>query len=274
MRRVPIGRGVRWIADGANLLGHAPGPLAGIAALWLLVSMVQFFPLVGPLLLILFMPLLTAGLLTAFHRVARDERPGPLTLFDGWRNPQTRGPLIVLGLFVLLGLLAIMAVFSAWLGAGASADDLTRLAESPEALMAFMAERTLWTLIIPVAIIGAVILAGLYFGVPLVKFAGARPPAAVAASLRACLRNWAALLIFGLVATGVVLAGALIAMLIAAPLTLAFGEGGGVLAQIPMMLIALILQLVLSGAQYRAFVEIFGEPDGEDETGPGDRLTV
>lgn len=267
MSRLPAGRGARWIADGGNLLGSAPGPLAGVAALWLLVSLIQFVPLIGALVLILIMPLLTAGLLTAFHFVARGDRPAPLTLFEGWQNPRTRGRLLVLGVFVLLGFLVIMLIFTAWLGAGTSADDLARLGDSPEAMFAFLAERNLWSLIIPAGGVGALILAGLYFGVPLVMFTGVRPLAAIVTSLRACLRNWAALLVFGLMVIGLSLAAGLVAMLIAMPLLLAFGEGaGGMLAQIPVLVIALILQMVLAGAQYRAFVEIFGAPGGGERT--------
>lgn len=274
MRRVAAGRGIRWIAESGNLLGRATGPLAGVAALWLLVSMIQFVPLLGPLVLMLCMPLLTAGLLTAFHHVATDRRPGPLTLFAGWRDPRTRGPLLVLGVCMVAGLLAIMLVFTTWLGAAASADELARLSESPEALIAFIAERNPWSLLLPAGAIAALILAGLYFAVPLVMFARARPLAALAASLRACLRNWAALLVFGLVIVGLGIAAGLVAMLIAMPLMLAFGEGAGaMLAQIPVLVVALVFQLILAGAQYRAFVEIFGPPEGGDEA-PDNALVV
>jgi uncharacterized membrane protein len=77
----------------------------------------------------------------------------------------------------------------------------------------------------------------LFFAVPLVMTEREPPLQAMQSSLKACLVNWAPLLLFGLIATIL-----------------------GFIAMIPMGLGFLILGPVLTGAVWAAYAEIFPAP--------------
>lgn len=104
IRNVGFGAGLRWLPAGAELLFSALGPMARLATLWLLVSLVAMvIPFIGQIFLVLLTPLLTAGVLMAFDTVRAGRQPHPLTLFAGWKEPSQRTTLLLIGSFSLIG---------------------------------------------------------------------------------------------------------------------------------------------------------------------------
>lgn len=257
--RVSMRRGFAWILASGDLLGRQLGPLAGVAGLWLLVSLIQFVPVVGPLILAIGMPLLTAGLLFAFHLVANGQSPSPSALFIGWRQPPIRFGLLALGLWVLLGFFAAAMIVFGWISAQVGAEALEQALQDPETMVQVLEGHSVMPGIVIGAAVAVIIMASLYFAIPLVLFR--RQPAfrALGLSLKACLFNLPAMVAFIITVIILALALGLIMSVVVSFFTLALGEQiGGMLAQILVLVIMLFIQLLLAGAQYVAFRDIFG----------------
>lgn len=268
IRRVGFARGLRWLAASAELLLAGFRPLAAVAGLWLLVSMIQLVPLIGPPLLAVFTPLLTAGLLVAFDRVAAGRRPRPGVLFAGWHNLRTRLGLIVLGLWVVFGMMLTVMALAAWLGAQVEPGELERAMEDPEALVQLLAGLELGAGVFLALVVMTAVLASLYFSIPLVMFRAWRPVSALWHSLRAVVVNWAAFLGFGIAVMALGLAVVVVMSVVMIPISLALGPPGVFIGQVLTVLAVLFVQVVMAGAQYLAFRDVFGGLHGGEESDP------
>ena len=127
-RRVTAGRGFRWLAESADITGRHVRPLAGVALVWILVSLLGYIPILGGLAMIIIGPLLTAGLIAAFHDLEQGRTPAPTVLFEGFRRPRARTALLGLGFFVLLGVILCLAVVMILLGNQLSMEQMQQLA--------------------------------------------------------------------------------------------------------------------------------------------------
>ncbi len=265
-RKVRFRSGLAWLPAAAELLFSALRPLSGLAALWLLISMLVLIPLIGQALVILITPLLTAGAILAFAELAGGGRPTPATLLAAWRRPELRNRLLGLGAFALFGSIAVLAVLAAWLGTQASPEQILAAQHSPEAMAELMTQLSAGPLLIVAAVLMTVIVAAMYFAVPLLVFAGGGPLAALGLSLRAVLSNWAAFIAFvaTLILTGLAL-GVVLAVLSLA-LGLALGGIGQGIAQVLFLLVAMLFQVLMAGTQWVAMVDIFGNPRATDDS--------
>lgn len=269
IRRVGFGRGFRWLLAAAELMGRGGRSLAAVAGLLALFMLLQIVPVLGPAVLSLLTPLLTAGLLITYHRITRVEPAGATTLLAGWHEPRSRSGLLMLGVWLILGSLAAILALGAWLAPQVDLRELERAMNDPEAVFTILREVRLIGGILIAGVILTVVLAALYFAVPLVGFAYWPVTVAGLWSLRAVLVNWAAFL--GLTA-GLILvfaASMIIFALVGFVLGLALGEAALVVSQILGILLGLFLQVLMAGAQYVAFREVFVWPD-TPEPEPGD----
>lgn len=265
-RKVGFRSGLGWLPAAAELLFSALGPLSGLAALWLLFSMLVLVPVIGQALIILITPLLTAGVILAFAERASGGQPRPTTLLAAWQRPELRNRLLGLGAFALFGSIAVLAVLAAWLGGQASPEQILAAQHSPEAMAELMAQLSAGPLLIVAAALMAVIMAAMYFAVPLLVFSGGGPLAALGLSLRAVLANWSAFiaLLVTVILTGLALG--VVFTILSLSLGLALGGLGQGIAQVLFLLVAMLFQVLMAGTQWVAMVDVFGNPRATDDS--------
>lgn len=262
--RAGFSAGLRWLPTAAELLFSAFGPLAGLAALWLLVSMIAVIPVIGQLAMMLITPLLTAGAITAFAQVSSGRRPAPTMLFAAWGRPDLRKRLLALGAFGILGSLLALLVLSSWLSGQVTAEQIQAAQQTPEAMAEMLDQLSLGPMPLVAAGIMAGVMAAMYFAIPLVMFHDIGAAGALAASLRATVANWAGFLAFGLVVIAMVVALGFVFGIVMMTLGLAMGSAGQMIAQVLFMLAAMFVQLLMAGSQWVAFRAVFGSPGGDD----------
>ena len=114
-RRVPVGNAIDWLRQGWAIFTVNPGVWIAMALLFFVVFLgLSIVPLVGQLAAHLLMPVLAGGLLLSCHRIANGQGIEIPDLFAGFR--QGSGPLVMLGVVYMLGMLAIFAVVSLMVG--------------------------------------------------------------------------------------------------------------------------------------------------------------
>lgn len=266
IRRVGFGRGLRWLLSGADLLSRGARLLVPVSGLLLLVMMIQIVPVIGPAILALISPLLTAGLMAAFHATVRSQSTGPSVLFAGWRNERTRFPLLFLGLWLSLGaLLAIMAL-GMWIAPQVDPEALERALGDPQATVRLLIGLDLVGGLLIAGTIMGLVLGALYFAVPLVFFAERPVGHSLLQSLRALLVNWVAFLGLFVAMLALIAAVVLVMGLVSMVLGLALGPAGEFLVRMVGILAGLFIQVLLAGAQYVAFREVFTWSDTHGES--------
>lgn len=279
--KASFGDGTGWLIAGGELLARGGAPLLRVALVVLLISLLQIVPAIGPLLLVLISPLVTAGLLDTFRRVEAGEPVAGDSVLAGFRDPGARARLLVLGAVLLLGTGAAIGALGAWLSPQMDLQALTQLMadpetmnQEPERLIAMFEGVNVFGGLVIAATIFAVTLAALYFGVPLVFFWHWPVAAALLFSLRALLINWLAFLGFGLVLVGTLLAAGILYGLIAGIVSLALGAAGAFFVQLLSMALSLFVQLLVAAAQWRAFLRVFPAGPGRSEGDGGDAVEL
>ena len=254
-QKVPSARGVAWLTGSWGLVRKQPVRLLLISLfLQFFLSLAQAGPL--GLLVILCLPVLSAGMLHALSMVEQGKKPLLATLFLPFTSTKSLSKLLLLGAVVmLLGLLSITLLMSTQV-MNIDAELLSRIEQGDiDALQLIdpqILENALFAMVIGAAISGSIT----YFAVPLIWFRNQHVGSSIILGLKALARNWRPLLVIGL------LLG-----LLAVPIGLLFGSfylatlsggtGSSVLAFL-ILLLGPVFQLMLFGTQYLAFKDIFG----------------
>ena len=234
IERVDVNRGIGWIQDGWADFIRLPG-------LWILLMLVllaivvilNLLPWVGSLLVALISPVLGASALEAARRSAGGGDFTMAVLLEPTARSGVLNNLLVLGAVSLAVNALIMGLGLMFIGSTALGMGMMHGGE--DAWVGFGAGALIS---IPLMLtLHTVLTAALFFAVPLVMAEREPPLQAMQSSLKACLVNWAPLLLFGLIATIL-----------------------GFIAMIPMGLGFLILGPVLTGAVWTAYTEIFPVP--------------
>ena len=263
IRRAGFAAGLRWLPAGAELLFAGLGPLAGLASLWLLISLVAVvIPVIGQLFLVLLTPLLTAGVLVGYDQVRNGQAPTPLTLFVGWKDPRRRAGLLVIGAWSIAGSMLAAGVFIGWLGGQLSAEQLEAAMASPETLAQALEGASIGGGLLISGLIFALMISAIYFAIPLVMFERWPTMTALVTSIKAVIGNWAAFLGFGLAFILVAAGLGLILVLIMA-VTMALGQVGVIIGQVLILIATMFMQMLMAGAQYIAFCQVFGRNTDE-----------
>lgn len=264
---LPASRAVAW-------LGLAWTMLKAQAPRLLLISLFfQFFlsfaqaGMLG-LVVILCLPVLSAGMLHSLESVDAGKKPMLKMLLIGFSNSRSLSKLLLLGAIVMvIGLLVVTLVMSGQV-MNLDPDLLARIEQGDlDAIQSIdpqVIKNAMFAMLIGAAISGTLT----YFTVPLIWFKDAKVGQAILLGLTAMAKNWRPLLLLG------VLLG-----FIAMPLGLLFGIfyfaalQGGAASSVMALLILLfgpLFQLLVFSTQYVAFREIFGlevKPDGGQQVG-------
>ena len=263
IRKMPASRSLAWVSGSWHLFKRQPLRL-------LLVSLFfQFFLSFSQatalgLLVILCLPILSAGMLHAFYLVERGEKPILAVLFMPFIARKGISQLLLLGgLVMVLGLLVVSIVLAGQL-VGVDPEIINRIEQGDLEALQLIDPQIMQSIVLAMAIGAAVSGSITYFSVPLIWFRQQGLGGAVITGLKALVRNWLPLLLIG------ILLG-----LLAVPIILLFGsfslsalgnESASSLLAFLLLLAGPIFQLLLFGTQYLAFRDIFGL----DETVPGD----
>ena len=191
-RVVHAGNGVRWIASGWRLFRRQPLIWVLLTIVFGLITVGLFvIPVIGPLAVVLVVPVLVGGMMTGCRNVERGEELELADLFAGFRR--NTGSLITVGL-IGLGLFVAISIPVMFLtGAGAMFASMSY--ENPAALMsaaALLAVLLITALTIPVNM-------ALWFAPALVLLRNQSATASLLQSFRACLKNLVPFLLYGFV---------------------------------------------------------------------------
>lgn len=232
-RKVAASQGFQWVAAGFRLYRKTPLLLsAAFGLLFGVVMALGLIPVVGGSLSELASPLMVAGFLAAYRVLdSGDELELPQFL-AGVQGPAV--PLMAVGAVQLVGTLLIGKLM---LGMGFDPQTVMAAAQDKNASPAEM--QAILNQAMPAVLTGLMLFTPLimatWFAPALILFGGARPATALAVSLRAVAKNWAAMLTNGL-ALGLLLFFA---------------------ALIPMLLGLLVAMPVLFGSLYASYQAIF-----------------
>lgn len=192
---VDAARGWQWIVGGFGIFRKQPllwiVLTALLAAIWMLSFMI---PVLGPLLFNLFSPVFFAGLMMGCRAVERGDELELAHLFAGFREHTsalvTIGGVHLVGTIVIVGIVLVAAGGAPPAASGKSAGDVQVLAETlrgmgPALLVAL-------ALYVPVLML-------IWFAPLLVVFHDQQPFEAMKLSFSACLMNWLAFLVYGVI---------------------------------------------------------------------------
>ncbi len=227
-RNVDAGRGIEWLKQGWQLFVKNPGMWIAIAViLMVIVVVLSLIPVVGNLAVNFLMPVFAGGILLGCKSLTEGGEFGIDALFAGFKQNTTN--LILVGVFYLIGMIAIMAVV--FLIGGGAAVTGGLMGRGPGVGMAvggfFVAMLVFMALMVPLAM-------AVWFAPALVVFHNISPFEAMKDSFFACLKNIVPFLVYGVI---------LFVLCIIAIIPF----GLGMLVMIPVMM----------GSVYASYVEIF-----------------
>jgi MFS family permease len=276
-RIAPSGRGLAWFQGAIRMLDKNPRGLLMVTLLLVLLDQIpsllaanQGLSVALSVLLLLCGPALLGGVMFAVAEADAGRPVSPLYLFEGLRRSGARGSLLLLGVLGLLALLLVGVAVQRILGADNLAI-LTQIAEQKLAPQDAPMEKLagpLMQVLIVVAVVLFVLLAGWFFAVPRVMFDGRRAFAAFVESIVACAANVLSMTVYGLM---LVVASFVIglALAIVALVCELFGNAGGILLGIVWIAVYTVVLVVSASGNYLAWREVFGHSDPGDASSAG-----
>lgn len=229
-KKLPIGAGWSWIAEGFGLFKKSPGLWIGMIIVWfVLMFIMAFIPLIGSLATSLLGPVFLAGFMLGCREL---ERGGSLDfnhLFAGFSN--NTGQLILVGVLYLVAI--IIAIIPGGIVMGGSL--MAMMAGDPSAMSEVNAGALSIGFLLMLAFILPAVMA-YWFAPALVVLHDMSAVDAMKTSFKGCLRNMLPYLWYGVIATILY-----------------------ILAAIPLGLGLLVLIPTLLASMYTAYRGIFTE---------------
>ena len=255
IRKLTAARGLVWVSGSWGLIKRQPIRLLLISLFFQFFLSFSQMGALG-LVVVLCLPVLSAGLLQAFYVVQGGEKPMLAVLFMPFTAKGRTGSLLLLGAVAMAVALMVVTLLLAGQVMAIDPDIIVRIEQGDLEAIQLIDPEVLQSAVFAMAI-GATISGTLtYFSVPLIWFCNHGTGNALMTGLKGLVRNWKPLLVLGLFLG-----------LLAVPLALLFGyfylsalNGGNAstLLGFLLLLIGPMFQLLLFGSQYLAFRDIFG----------------
>lgn len=226
LKRTTAGQGATWIGSGFKIFGLAPWVWLGIIVIYFMLGVVAGLLPGGGLLLTLFGPVISGGLMLGCASLAQGGELNLEHLFAGFSGGHLSQLLLVGALVFVAGLL--IAVFCLALALGSQWQVL--LTGDVNGLNML---RLLWVICIGLLLYVPVLMAA-WFAPALVVLGGQKGVDAMRLSFAVCLRHFGAFLVYGLLV-----------------LLFAF------LASVPLMLGWLVMGPVFIASTYAAYCDLF-----------------
>ena len=255
IRKLPTARGLAWVSGSWGLVKRQPLRLLLIS---LFFQFILSFSQTGALglVVILCLPVLSAGLLQAFFLVEHGDKPMLAVLFMPFTEKRSIGSLLLLGgLAMALALLLVTLVLAGQM-VDLDPDIIVRIEQGDLDALQLIDPQVLESAVLAMGLGAAISGTITYFSVPLIWFRKLKMGSALLMGLKGLGRNWKPLLVIGLFLG-----------ILAVPIVLLFGsfylsalsEGtASTLLGFLLLLLGPMFQLLLFGTQYLAFRDIFG----------------
>ena len=259
LKLAPANQGALWVRRGFAVFFKQPLAFTALFTGFLFSALlVLLVPLLGPLLLLMSLPLVSLGFMLATQRTLQDRLPSPSVVVEPLRVDRVQTlSLAKMGLLYALGSVVIMTLCH-WADGGKLAalqDAMAKTNGSAEELAALLADGQLqWGLLLRLGL-AALMSLPFWHAPALVHWGGLGVGKALFFSSVACWRNWTAFVVYALTWVAViVLLGALadaLVLLVLPPQWVA-------MAAIP---VGLLLSTVFYASLYFSFADCFTQAD-------------
>ncbi len=194
---VKAATGARWVKLGIQTFFKQPLALAGLFFMFMaLMTLLGMLPLLGLPLAMMLLPAMTLGLMSATREAEQGKFPMPLVLLSAFRTDPTKSrAMLVLGLVYAAGFLTAMGAAYLVDGGAFARLYLGGASPTPELLQSGDFQSAMWVFIglhLPLSLM-------VWHAPALVFWHDLAPIKSLFFSLVACLRNFWAFAVFGLV---------------------------------------------------------------------------
>ena len=204
--------GSKWVRQGIRVFWKQPIAMSGLFFLFMaIMSLSALLPIVGSFIALTLLPAATLGLMAASREVDLGKFPMPTILAIAFRaNKERKRDLASLGLLYALGFVGVMGISALMDGGGFAKLYLVGGKLDAETIMDPNFQNAMWLsllLYMPLSMV-------FWHAPALVHWHGVPALKSLFFSTVACLRNWRAFLVFGLMWTVVFMSTALILSLV------------------------------------------------------------
>lgn len=250
---VPARTGILWVKQGMKTFFKQPLALSGLFFMFMaMMTVASQVPYIGFVLAMTLLPAATLGLMSATREAIQGRFPMPMILFTAFRSgkPQARA-MVTLGGLYAVGFVVAMGVSYLVDGGGFARVYLGGANPTRELLMEPDFQAAMWVFIgmhLPLSL--------LFWHAPaLVHWDGMSPAKSLFFSIMACLRNFKAYAVFGLMWLSVLVMAVVIVTTVAALLG-SPGVAGDILFPV-----LLVLASMFFTSLYFTFIGTFEVPE-------------
>jgi hypothetical protein len=241
--------GSKWVRQGIRVFWKQPIAMSGLFFLFMaIMSLSALLPIVGSFIALTLLPAATLGLMAASREVDLGKFPMPTILAIAFRaNKERKRDMAILGLLYALGFVGVMGISALMDGGGFAKLYLVGGKLDAETIMEPNFQNAMWLsllLYMPLSMV-------FWHAPALVHWHGVPALKSLFFSTVACLRNWRAFLVFGLMWTVVFMSTALILSLVSGLM------GDGELVSMTLLPAMLMLAAMFFCSVYFSFRDCF-----------------
>jgi hypothetical protein len=241
--------GSKWVRQGIRVFWKQPIAMSGLFFLFMaIMSLSALLPIVGSFIALTLLPAATLGLMAASREVDLGKFPMPTILTIAFRaNKERKRDMAILGLLYALGFVGVMGISALMDGGGFAKLYLVGGKLDAETIMDPNFQNAMWLsllLYMPLSMV-------FWHAPALVHWHGVPALKSLFFSTVACLRNWRAFLVFGLMWTVVFMSTALILSLVSGLM------GDGELVSMTLLPAMLMLAAMFFCSVYFSFRDCF-----------------
>ncbi len=246
---VPAKTGTLWVRQGIRAFWKQPLALTGLFFMFMAsMSILSIVPVLGSFLALMLLPAATLGLMAATREVELSKFPMPFILAAGFRTgADGKKNMIVLGLIYALCFVGVMGISTLVDGGDFAQLYLVGGTLDAETVMEPDFQNAMWLsmmLYLPLSLV-------FWHAPALTHWHGVPVGKSLFFSTVACLSNWRAFLLFGVMWTGIFLGTTLIITLIGSLI------GDGEFAAMALLPAMLMLASMFFSSTYYSFVDCF-----------------
>ena len=241
--------GSKWVRQGIRVFWKQPIAMSGLFFLFMaIMSLSALLPIVGSFIALTLLPAATLGLMAASREVDLGKFPMPSILAIAFRaSKERKRDMAILGLLYALGFVGVMGISALMDGGGFAKLYLVGGKLDAETIMDPNFQNAMWLsllLYMPLSMV-------FWHAPALVHWHGVPALKSLFFSTVACLRNWRAFLVFGLMWTVVFMSTALILSLVSGLM------GDGELVSMTLLPAMLMLAAMFFCSVYFSFLDCF-----------------
>jgi hypothetical protein len=246
---VPAKTGTLWVRQGIRAFWKQPLALTGLFFMFMAsMSILSIVPVLGSFLALMLLPAATLGLMAATREVELGKFPMPFILAAGFRTgAEGKKNMVVLGLIYALCFVGVMGISTLVDGGDFAQLYLVGGTLDAETVMEPDFQNAMWLsmmLYLPLSLV-------FWHAPALTHWHGVPVGKSLFFSTVACLSNWRAFLLFGVMWTGIFLGTTLIITLIGSLI------GDGEFAAMALLPAMLMLASMFFSSTYYSFVDCF-----------------